>query len=58
MRRQADDFRVGQVRQLRTSTGRFENLLSEVSNAVFSYLYTVYSNEIDNKIGNKENEYA
>jgi hypothetical protein len=45
------------MRQLRTSAARFEQMAQHTPSAVFKYLCTVYSNEIEQKISVQQGSY-
>ena len=57
MDRQAADFRISQVRRLRSSAQRFQDLLPQVPSFIFKYLQTVNTTEVESKIRAHEVEY-
>ena len=57
MKRQADEFKINQVRQLRASAARFQELCSQIPYSVFSYLKTVYTSQIQKEISQTEGSY-
>ena len=54
MKRQAEEFKINQVRQLRTATQMFKELCCQVPYAVYEYLRIVYSSKIEQLLGNIE----
>lgn len=57
MKRQAEEFKINQVRQLRTSTARFQELCAQIPYSVFSYLKSVYTSRIQQEVSRTEREY-
>jgi hypothetical protein len=57
MKKQAEEFKINQMRQLRTSAARFEQMAQRTPSAVFKYLCTVYSNEIEQKVSVQQGSY-
>jgi hypothetical protein len=57
MKRQAEEFKINQVRQLRVSAAKFQEMCSQVPYSVFSYLKTVYCNKIERDVKMTESEY-
>lgn len=57
MKRQAEEFKINQVRQLRVSAARFQELCAQVPYSVFSYLKTVYCNRIEQEVKDMESDY-
>ena len=57
MKRQADEFKINQVRQLRASAARFQELCSQIPYSDFSYLKTVYTSQIQKEISQTEGYY-
>lgn len=57
MKRQAEEFKINQVRKLRTSAARFQELCSQIPYSVFSYLKTVYTSSIDQNVKALEAKY-
>ncbi len=57
MKRQAEEFKINQMRQLRASAARFEEQVQRVPQAVFKYLATVYTNAIEQRVSSKQREY-
>lgn len=57
MKRQAEEFKINQVRQLRTSAERFQEMCSSVPYSVFAYLKTVYTHKIESDVRSKETAY-
>jgi hypothetical protein len=56
-KKQAEEFKNSQMRQLRTSAARFEQLAQHTPSAISKYLCTVYSNEIEQKISMQQGGY-
>lgn len=57
MKRQAEEFKINQVRQLRVSAQKFQDLCSQLPYSVFAYLKTVFSHKIEQEISALEQEY-
>lgn len=57
MKRQAEEFKINQVRQLRVSAQRFQEMCSQIPYSVFAYLKTVYTVKIEKEVRAMENEY-
>jgi len=50
MKKQAEDFKIQQVRQLRTSALRLQELAHHVPSAVYHYLRTKFTAKITNLV--------
>lgn len=48
MRKQAEEFKIQQVRLLRMSAGRLQELAAEIPKCVFNYLKVRFTAKIDN----------
>jgi hypothetical protein len=57
MKRQAEEFKINQVRQLRVSAARFQELCGQIPYSVFSYLKTIYTNSIVVNVNSLESDY-
>jgi len=50
MKKQAEEFKISQVRQLRTSAQRLEDLCSEVPKCLYNYIRVRYSAIIESQV--------
>ena len=57
MKRQAEEFKINQVRQLRTSTLRFLELCNQVPYSIFTYLKNAYSSKIEQLVITSDSQY-
>lgn len=55
MKKQAEDFKINMVRQLRTSSQRLQNLCQEIPKSAYNYLKVRYEKQIEDKV-TAENE--
>ena len=55
MKKQAEDFKINMVRQLRTSAQRLQDLCQEIPKSAFNYLRIRYTTQIETKV-NAEND--
>ena len=57
MKRQAEEFKINQVRQLRTSTLAFLEICNQVPYSIFTYLKNVFQARIEQLILQTETKY-
>ena len=57
MKKQAEEFKISQVRQLRTSAQRLQDLSQEIPKCAYNYIRVRYTALIETRVGSEDQKF-